>query len=403
MSGILIVGGGQAGSSLAQKLRSLGYEGAVTIVGAEPVPPYERPPLSKGYLLGEQEKERLFLRPEAIYAEKGIELRLGTRVTAIDPGSRTATLEGGETIGWNQLALVTGSVPVRLPARIGGDLGGVHTVRTLEDIDTMKPLFREGARVLVVGGGYIGLEAAAVAAKLGLKVTVVEMAERILGRVASKETAEVVRAEHLAHGVDLREGVGLDHLEGDGGRVVRAHLTDGAELDVDFVIVGIGIRPDTALAEAAGIALDNGIATDALGRTSAPGVWAAGDCASFPWRGGRLRLESVQNAIDQAECVAANMLGANEPYVPVPWFWSDQYDLKLQIAGLSTGYDRIVVREGESGLSHWYFKGDTLLAVDAINSAKDYMVGKRLLEMGKSADPAALTDPATNLKALLRG
>ena len=214
MGGILIVGGGQAGASLAEKLRGLGYEGKVTIVGAEPVPPYERPPLSKAYLMGEQEKERLFLRPETIYADRNIALRLGTRVTAIDPEAKTATLEGGDVLDWEQLALVTGSLPIRLPAKIGGGLNGVHTVRTLADIDAMKPLFREGARVLVVGGGYIGLEAAAVAAKLSLGVTVVEMAERILGRVASKETADVIRAEHLAHGVDLREAVGLDHLEG---------------------------------------------------------------------------------------------------------------------------------------------------------------------------------------------
>lgn len=402
MGGILIVGGGQAGSSLAQKLRSLGYEGEVMLVGAEPVPPYERPPLSKGYLLGEQEKERLFLRPEAIYAEKGIALRLGTRVTAIDPAAKTATLESGETLDWEQLALVTGSVPIRLPAHVGGDLGGVYTVRTLADIDAMKPLFREGARVLVVGGGYIGLEAAAVASKLGLRVTVAEMAIRILGRVASPETADVIREEHRAHSVDLREGVGLTRLDGEEGRVVRAHLTNGEALNVDFVIVGIGIRPDTALAEAAGIALDNGIAVDEFGRTSAPGVWAAGDCVSFPWKGGRLRLESVQNAIDQAECVAENMLGAMKPYVPVPWFWSDQYDLKLQIAGLNTGYDRVVVRKSETGISHWYFAGERLLAVDAINAARDYMVGKRLLEAGKTVDPDAIGDPSTDLKALLR-
>ena len=401
MGGILIVGGGQASASLAEKLRGLGYEGEVTIVGEEPVPPYERPPLSKAYLMGEQERERLFLRPEAIYADKKIGLNLGARVTAIEPEARTATLEGGEVLEWEQLALVTGSVPIRLPARIGGDLGGIFTVRTLADIDAMKPLFREGARVLVVGGGYIGLEAAAVASKLGLKVTVVEMAERILGRVACPETADVIRAKHLAHGVDLREGTGLERLEGE-GNVSRAHLTDGSDLEVDFVIAGIGIRPDTALAEAAGIALDNGIATDAMGRTSAPGVWAAGDCASFPWKGGRMRLESVQNAIDQAECVAANMLGADKPYEPVPWFWSDQYDLKLQIAGLGGGYDRIVVRQGEGSVSHWYFQDITLLAVDAVNAPRDFMVGKRLLEMGKTADPDVVADPGADLKALLK-
>ncbi len=400
MSDTLIIGAGQAAASLAQKLRALGAEGAITIIGEEPVPPYERPPLSKGYLLGEQARERLFLRPAEIYAEKGIDLRLGTRVTAIDADVKTVTL-GDDTLSFDQLALTTGSVPIRLPARIGGDLSGVFTVRTLADIDAMSPHFVEGARVLVVGGGYIGLEAAAVAAKLGLKVTLVEMAERILGRVAAPETADVIRAAHLAHGVDLREGVGLERLTGDDG-VTGAVLTDGSEVAADFVIVGIGIRPATALAEEAGIACDNGIAVDEFGRTSAPDVWAAGDCTSFPYGDGRLRLESVQNAIDQAEAVAANMLGAETPYRPYPWFWSDQYDLKLQIAGLNAGYTDVVRRgEGES-VSHWYFRDGVFLAVDAINAPRDYMVGKRLLEAGKTISPEAVADPETDLKALLK-
>lgn len=401
MSGIVIIGAGQAGATLAEALRAKGYAGPVTLVGAETDLPYERPPLSKAYLLGEMARERLYLRPEAIYAEKDIALRLGKPVTHIDTARKSVTV-GGEDIGYDQLALTTGSVPNRLPARIGGDLAHVFTVRTLADIDRMQPFFARNAKVLVVGGGYIGLEAAAVAAKLGLQVVLVEMAERILGRVAAPETADVVRAEHRAHGVDIREGVGLERLTGEDEVVTGAVLTDGASLDVDFVIVGTGIRPDTRLAEEAGIACDNGIAVDELGRTSAPDVWAAGDCASFPYKGGRLRLESVQNAIDQAQAVAANMLGAGAPYVPHPWFWSDQYDLKLQIAGLSTGYDRIVVRRGENSVSHWYYRGSDLLAVDAVNAPRDYMVGKRLLEMGRGADPAAIADPGTNLKALLK-
>jgi len=402
MSGIVVAGAGQAGHSLAEKLRALGYAGPLTLIGAEPVPPYERPPLSKTYLMGETEKERLFLRPEKIYADKDIILRLGTSVTSIDRDGKTVML-GGDTLAYDQLALTTGSIPNRLPAAIGGHLEGVFTVRTLADIDRMKPHFAEGARVLVVGGGYIGLEAASVAAKLGLKVTVIEMAIRILGRVAAPETAAVVRDEHLAHGVDLREGIGLVRLTGEDGRVTAATLTDDTEIPVDFVIVGTGIRPDTSLAEAAGIFCENGIAVDEMGRTSVPDIWAAGDCTSFPYKGGRLRLESVQNAIDQGEAVAANMLGANTPYVPYPWFWSDQYDLKLQIAGLNTGYDRMVVRQGDGSHSHWYYKGGQLLAVDAFSAARDYMVGKRLLEMGKTADPKAVADPATNLKALLKG
>jgi 3-phenylpropionate/trans-cinnamate dioxygenase ferredoxin reductase component len=401
MSGIIIVGGGQAGATLAQKLRALDYSGDVTLICGEPDLPYERPPLSKAYLMGEMARERLYLRPEAIYAEKNITLRLGTPVTALDTAAQTLSLDG-ETLSYDQLALTTGSIPNRLPASIGGDLEGVFTVRSLADIDRMQPRFTKGARVLVVGGGYIGLEAASVAAKLGLNVTVIEMAIRILGRVAAPETADVIRAEHKAHGVDIREGIGLDRLLGTDGRVTGARLTDGSEIAADFVIAGTGIRPDTRLAEAAGIACDNGIAVDALGRTSAPHVWAAGDCTSFPYRDGRLRLESVQNAIDQGEAVAANMLGANASYVPYPWFWSDQYDLKLQIAGLNTGYDRMVVRESDTGRSHWYYAGDQLLAVDAINAPRDYMVGKRLLEMGRTAAPDVIADPDANLKALLK-
>lgn len=401
MSNTVIIGAGQAASSLAEKLRALGAEGNITIVGDEPVPPYERPPLSKAYLLGEQARERLFLRPEAIYAEKDISLRQGQRVKAINAASKVISF-GDDVLAYDDLVLTTGSTPIRLPSAIGGDLDGVFYVRTLADIDAMAPKFRAGAGVLVVGGGYIGLEAAAVASKLGLQVTLVEMAERILGRVAAPETADVIRAAHQEHGVDIREGVGLETLEGQGA-VAQAKLTDGTRLDVDFVVVGIGIRPETQLADDAGVEIDNGVAVDEFGRTSAANIWAAGDCASFPYQGKRLRLESVQNAIDQAEVVAANILGASEPYRPYPWFWSDQYDLKLQIAGLNTGYTQVVRRGGEGSLSHWYFKEDSFLAVDAINAPRDYMVGKRLLEAGRTVTPEAVADPATDMKALLRG
>jgi 3-phenylpropionate/trans-cinnamate dioxygenase ferredoxin reductase subunit len=289
-----------------------------------------------------------------------------------------------------------------LPAAIGGDLAGVYAVRTLADVDAMRAEFMAGRRLVIVGGGYIGLEAAAVAAKLGLEVTVLEMAPRILQRVAAPETSDYFRALHAAHGVQILESTGLDRILGE-GRVTGVCLSDGRELAADFVIAGVGILPGTALAEAAGIVLDNGIATDALGRTSAAHVWAAGDCASFPWQGGRLRLESVGNAIDQAEAVAENIMGAGKAYEAKPWFWSDQYDCKLQIAGLNTGYDHIVTRPGDgAAVSFWYYRGDHLLAVDAMNDSRAYMVGKRLIEMGKSPAPAVVADPATELKALLK-
>ena len=403
MRHIVVVGAGQAGQALVTKLRGLGFDGDVTLIGEEPVPPYQRPPLSKKYLLGEMDVERLYLRPESFYDEHQIALRLGQAVAAIDRSAKTITV-GADKIPYDELALTTGSVPRRLPAAIGGDLDGVYVVRTLADVDAMEPEFQPGRRVLIVGGGYIGLEAAAVAARKGLLVTVVEMADRILQRVAAPQTSDFIRAAHQREGVKILEGVGLDRLVGE-GRVAAARLTDGSELPVDFVIVGVGIAPGTALAEAAGLKLDNGIETDAHGRSSDPSIWAAGDCASFPYKGTRIRLESVGNAIDQAELVAENMLGADQDYVAKPWFWSDQYDIKLQIAGLNAGYDHIVTRPGDSdaAVSFWYYQGETLLAVDAINDSRAYMVGKRLIEMGKSPDTGAVADPTTNLKALLKG
>lgn len=401
MSHNVVIGAGQAGAALVAKLRSGGHAGAITLIGEEAAPPYQRPPLSKAYLMGEMEEGRLYLRSPEFYATNDITLRLGERVTGIDPVAKTVTV-GGDILSYDQLALTTGSVPRRLPSDIGGDLGGIYTVRSLADVDAMRAEFAHGRRVVIIGGGYIGLEAAAVAAKLGLGVTVVEMAPRILQRVAAPETSDYFRALHTSQGVKILESVGLDRLLGE-GRVTAARLTDGRELAADFVIAGVGILPATALAELAGLTIENGIKTDAHGRTSDPSIWSAGDCASFPWRGGRLRLESVQNAIDQAELVAENMLGAGKDYVPVPWFWSDQYDCKLQIAGLNTGYDHIVTRgpEGEA-VSFWYFKGDQLLAVDAMNDPRAYMVGKRLLEMGRTVDPAAIRNPETVLKALLK-
>ena len=400
MSHVVVVGAGQAAASLVAKLRAKGFDGQITVIGEEPAPPYQRPPLSKAYLLGEMGLDRLFLRPEAWYADNDVTLRLGAPVERIDREAKTVTV-GGEEISYDMLALTTGSVPNRLPNAIGGDLDGVYCVRSLADVDAMVSEFREGARVLIVGGGYIGLEAAAVASKKGLKVTLVEMSERILQRVAAPQTSDYFRALDEAHGVDIREGVGLTRLTGD-GRVTGAELGDGTVLDVDFVIVGVGIRPDVAVAEQAGLTIDNGIAVDAEGRTSDPTIWAAGDCASFPHGAARMRLESVGNAIDMGELVAENLMGAGRAYLPKPWFWSDQYEVKLQIAGLGTGYDEIVTRQGETAVSFWYYRGDSLLAIDAMNDPRAYMIGKRLIEAGKSADKALVADAGADLMPLLK-
>lgn len=401
MTHVVVIGAGQAGSSLVAKLRNSGFDGEITLIGAESVPPYQRPPLSKAYLLGDMALDRLFLRPESFYPEHRIDLRLNQRVTGIDRATRTVSVNG-DVLAYDHLVLTTGSEPRRLPASIGGALSGVYLVRDLADVDAMGPHVTAGKRVLIVGGGYIGLEAAAVAAKRGLEVTLVEMGERILQRVAAPETSDYFRALHQEHGVHIREGIGLERLLGD-KHVTGARLSDGTEMDVDLVIVGVGITPATALAEMAGIEIENGIKTDAHGRTSDPAIWAAGDCASFPWRDGRIRLESVPNAIDQAECVAENIMGAAKEYVAKPWFWSDQYDIKLQIAGLNAGYDRTFVRPGEKpgSQSVWYYQGNTLLAVDAMNDPRAYMIGKRLIEAGQSPAPDAVSNPEVALKSLL--
>jgi len=400
MTHIVVIGAGQAGCALTAKLRGLGFDGQITLIGEEPVPPYQRPPLSKAYLLGEMAEERLYLRPLEFYAENAIDLRMGAAVEAVDVAAKTVSV-GGEVIGYDALVFTTGSSPRRLPASIGGDLDGVFVVRTLADVDAMQAGFHDGARALIVGGGYIGLEAAAVARKLGVSVTLVEMSERILQRVACAETSDFVRALHKDKGVDLREGVGLERLLGEGS-VSGAVLTDGTKLDVDFVIAGVGITPGDGLAGAAGVGLDNGIATDVYGQTDVAGVWAAGDCASFPQGGAQARLESVGHAIDHAELVAENLMGAEKPYTPRPWFWSDQYDLKLQIAGLGGGHDRVVVRESDGAVSHWYYAGDRLMAVDALNDPRSYMIGKRLIEAGKHPAPDVIADPETDMKALLK-
>lgn len=405
MTHYIVVGAGQAGQSIVTTLRGQGFKGQITLIGEEPAIPYQRPPLSKAYLLGDLELDRLYLRPASYYADENIDLRTNASVTRIDAAAKTLELtdaEGNvETLHYDALALTTGAAPRRLPAAIGGDLGGVYTMRSLADADAVAPEFKHGASVLIVGGGYIGLEAAAVAAKKGLKVTLVEMSDRILQRVASQETSNYFRALHESYGVSVREGVGLNRLIGE-AYVTGAELSDGSTLDVDFVIVGVGIVPGTALAEAAGITIDNGIKTDLFARTSDPSIYAAGDCASYPHDGVQVRLESVGNAIDQGAIVAKNMLGQNVEYTPKPWFWSDQYDIKLQIAGLSAGHDQVVVRDGGKVRSHWYYKEGQLIAIDAMGDPRGYMVAKRLIESGKTADPIVVADPSSDLKALLK-
>ncbi|QCM09530.1 pyridine nucleotide-disulfide oxidoreductase [Agrobacterium tumefaciens] len=400
---LVIVGAGQAAFALAAKLRALKDERPITIIGSEDAHPYQRPPLSKKYLLGEMSFDRLMFRPVEWYAENNVDIRLSTWVEEIDRAAKSLRMQDGSTLSYDRLVLATGASPRLLPASIGGDLEGVLTVRDKRDADRLMEEMKPGRRLLVIGGGYIGLEAAAVARKLGLDVTLIEMADRILQRVAAKETADIMRGIHQANGVAIREKTGLVRLVGMDGRVAAAELSDGSTLDVDFVIVGIGVTPNDRLARESGLDVGNGILVDEYTRSSDKDIHAVGDCALLPWRGQHVRIESVQNAVDQAEAAAHVLAGTEIAYDAKPWFWSDQYEVKLQIAGFNLGYDETVLRPGarEGSWSVWYFRDGRFVAVDAVNDAKAYVAGKKLLDTGAEPDRTILADPSADLKLLL--
>lgn len=402
---IVIVGAGQASISCAAKLRSNDSSIKITIIGEEPSRPYQRPPLSKQYSKGLVNAESLQLRPEGWYKKNDVNCETGARVSSIDRSEKRVSLEDGRTIQYDKLILATGSRPRQLPAAVGGLLNGVHILRSLGDADALKSEFNEGKEVLIVGGGYIGLEAAAVFTDLGMKVRLLEAAERILQRVASPQTSDYFRSLHKQRGVEILEGTALECLLGDDdNQVVGALLSNNTELKVDFVLVGIGGIANDALAEAAGLTCNNGVQVDTRGRTNDLDIFACGDCARLQFNREWLRLESVQNAIDQAEIVAGEILGDGTDYLPFPWFWSDQYDVKLQIAGLSMGYDLTVVREGKrpGSRSVWYYRGTQFIAVDAMNDPQAYMVGRKLLDKAISPSRDMVTDTTINVKELLQ-
>ncbi|WP_349358015.1 FAD-dependent oxidoreductase [Stappia sp.] len=400
-AGTLIVGAGQAGLTVAETLRKGGYAAPVTLIGAEADAPYQRPPLSKGYLLGDVGRDRLALKPPEWFARHDVTLRTGLRVAEIELESRHVRLADGERLAWRHLVIATGARPRPLPEAIGGRLAGVHTIRARTDIDRLRADLVPGARLLVIGGGYIGLEAAAAARTRGLEVVLIESAPRLLARVTGAETADWLAETHRRNGVDLRLGCQLVRLHG-ADRVTAAEFGDGSRIAVDCVVVGIGALPETALAEQADLACANGIRVDARGRTSREGVWAAGDCATFDLPDGPLRLESVGNAVDTGALVARNILGADDAYAPEPWFWSDQYATKLQIAGLSAPGDAVVVRDvaGE-GRSHWYIRSGRLVAVDALGAPRAYMSARKLLKAGLTPPTDRIGDPKTPLGDLL--
>ncbi|MBT0667340.1 FAD-dependent oxidoreductase [Novosphingobium profundi] len=403
---VVIVGAGHGGAQCAVALRQNGFEGAITVIGREPELPYERPPLSKEYFAREKTFDRLYIRPETFWAEKDVTFRLGTEVTAVDAQAKAVTLSNGETLGYTKLVWATGGDPRRLTCS-GAELAGVHAVRTREDCDRLMAEVDAGIlRVVVIGGGYIGLEAAAVLSKMNLAVTLLEAQERVLARVAGKELSAFYEAEHRAHGVDLRTSTMVDCLVGDGHRVTGVKLADGTVLPADAVIVGIGIVPAVQPLVAAGAKGANGVDVDDHCRTSLSDVYAIGDCATFAcdYAGGiAMRVESVQNANDMATCVAKAICGQEAAYKAFPWFWSNQYDLKLQTAGINAGYDQTVLRGDPQArkFSVVYLRAGKVVALDCVNNAKDFVQGRKLVEAGAELDPQTLADPEKPLKELL--
>lgn len=397
---VVIIGAGQAGGQAAYSLRLGGFEGAITIVGDEPAPPYQRPPLSKAYFKGEMEAERLFLKPLEYYAEHTIELVTGKAATRIDLHAKQVELAGGDRLAWDKLVIATGSRPRKLTLH-GADLKGVTELRTLADVDRLKHLAVPGARMVVVGAGYIGLEAAAVGQQLGLKVTVLEAMPQVLSRVAGPEIGAFYTHVHRAAGTDIRLGARLEHFEGV-GQVTGVRIHGGEVIPADLVLVGVGVLPNLELALEAGIVCGNGIVVDEQMRTSHPDVFAAGDVA---WRplihyGREGRLESVHNAIEGGKIIAAAILGAVQPALEAPWFWSDQFDLKLQTAGLWTGADQTVMRGDPAtrAFAVFYLKEGRVIAVDAVNSAPEYIVGKKLVAAKAAVAPGELADKSISMK-----
>jgi len=399
----VIVGAGQAGAELAAALRQQGYAGRVVLVGDEPELAYRRPPLSKTYLSGEATRESLLLRNAAAWEKVQVECWTGVAVLAIDRAAHCLNLADGRVLAYDKLVLATGGRVRRLEVP-GAQRPNVHYVRTLADIDRLKQDFAPGRRLLVVGGGYIGLEAAAVGIKKGLAVTVVESLPRVLARVAAPELSAFYEAAHRRRGVNLRTGTAIDEWIGE-TRVEAVRLSDGSTLPVDLVVVGIGILPNVELAQAAGLAVDNGIVVDEYAQTSDPDILAAGDCAQHMnhFLGRAVRLESVPGAQEQARTAALTICGRPAPHAAVPWFWSDQYDLKLQMVGLSQGYDRLVLRgdpEQESFCA-FYLKDGRVLSVDAVNRPQEFGVAKRLVAERRVVDAAVLADEGVALKSLL--
>lgn len=402
---VVIVGGGHAGAQAAITLRQRKFSGSIAIIGEEIDPPYERPPLSKEYLSGDKPFDRILIRPATFWTEREISLLTGRLVTVVDPQAHLVHTGDGAVIGYDTLIWATGGAPRRLSCS-GHDLAGVHSVRTRADVDRLMGELDQTSHVCVVGGGYIGLEAAAVLSKFGKSVTVLEAQDRVLARVAGEALSRFYETEHRAHGVDVRLGVGVECLEGESGRVGGVRLADGSIVPCEMVIVGIGIIPAVAPLSAAGADGTNGVLIDDHCRTSLPDIYAIGDCAAHRNKYADdtvMRVESVQNANDMAVTAVRAIVGDPASYDAVPWFWSNQYDLRLQTVGLSIGHDEIVVRGdvANRSFSVVYLKQGRVIALDCVNATKDYVAGRALVVAGTVADRAALADPSLSLKSLV--
>ena len=399
---IVIAGAGHAAGQLVASLQQKKFAGDIVLVGEEIFLPYQRPPLSKKFLAGEMPADRLFFRPASFYANAGVDVRLQTRVSSIDRSAKRLITEAGDEIGYDSLVLATGS-RVRVVPVPGHNLDGVHYLRSIDDVHNIQARLTHAKRIVIIGAGYIGLEVAAVMRQIGLDVTVIEMADRVMNRVVSPQVSAFYHAEHVARGVKLELSTSLKAFVGE-DKVTAVEVDDGRSFDADLVIVGVGILPNTALAEAAGLSVSNGIVVDDRCQSSDSDIYAIGDCTSHPSLiyGRNLRLESVHNALEQAKTAAANLCGEDLVYSQVPWFWSDQYDLKLQIAGLSEGYDDVVIRgdQTQRSFSCLYLKNDQLIAIDAINSARDFIQAKPLIANGLKPDRRQLANTKIMLKDL---
>ncbi|PIE40750.1 MAG: pyridine nucleotide-disulfide oxidoreductase [Gammaproteobacteria bacterium] len=399
----IIIGASHAGASLATAVRKEGWEGKILVIGDETVPPYHRPPLSKALLNGEKTADQIDIFKSTVYEKANIEFQLGCRVETINATDKQITLDSGETLNYDKLALCTGARVRKLPIP-GAELKGVHYLRTLADAQAIQAEIKEGNKAVIVGGGYIGLETAASLRKLGMEVTVLEMMNRVLERVTAPELSEYYTQLHENHGVKIITEAQAMALKGE-DHVQQVVCNNDLTLDADMVIIGIGVIPNTEIAEAAGLECDNGVMVDEFAQTSNPDIVAAGDCTNHPndLLGFRLRLESVPNASEQARAAAATICGNKKAYHSMPWFWSDQYDIKLQISGFNKGYDKVVLRGEPSSNSFvvWYLAGDRILAADCINASKEFMQAKKIITNKIKLTPEQLADADNELKDLI--